>query len=237
MAALLLGIDTAFGRCSAGLYDMDAGRMLARAEPETGKGHAEQLFGIIDAVLAEAGASYGSLGRLAVTVGPGSFTGLRVGVSAARGLALTLGIPAIGVTTLETLAAAYAASHDAVLSILDAKRGEVYAALYGRDAMLLNGPAALAPKELSEFIVPAARARSLALVGTGGAIAGSALPDRDVVLLSETAAVDIAVLCRLAAGRDAVEAPRPLYLRGADAKPAAAAGLFAMTGESAPQSP
>lgn len=235
MASLLLAVDTAFARCSVGLFDMDAGIMLARDEPEIGKGHAEQLFGIIDDVLNAAGADYGSLRRIAVTVGPGSFTGLRVGVSAVRGLALTLGVPAVGVTTLEVLAAPHLAADRAVLSVLDAKRGEVYAALYDASGAALKEPVALAPDDLVGVVAHAPEGASLAVVGTGARIARHALAGRDVAILSETAAPDIATLCRLAAGRATGEAPRPLYLRGADAKPAAATGLFAIPGESAPQ--
>ncbi|MAP19128.1 MAG: tRNA (adenosine(37)-N6)-threonylcarbamoyltransferase complex dimerization subunit type 1 TsaB, partial [Aurantimonas sp.] len=171
MATLLLAVDTAFARCSVGLFDMDAGVMLAGDEPEIGKGHAEQLFGIIDDVLNAAGADYGSLRRIAVTVGPGSFTGLRVGVSAVRGLALTLGVPAVGVTTLEVLAAPHLAADRVVLSVLDAKRGEVYAALYDSDGAALKEPAALAPEDLVGVVAHAPERASLAVVGTGALIA------------------------------------------------------------------
>ena len=123
MPNLLLAIDTAFERCSAGLLDMDARRMLARAEPEIGKGHAERLMGVVAEVLTEAGASYADLGRIAVAVGPGSFTGLRVGVAAARGLSLALAVPAVGIGTLDALAAPHIGTGSPILAVLDARRG------------------------------------------------------------------------------------------------------------------
>ena len=99
MPPLILALDTAFTRCTAAVYDpAGEGRLLAAAEPDIGTGHAERLTGVIDDVLTEAGATHGDLARIVVTTGPGSFTGIRVGVAAARGLALALDIPALGVS-------------------------------------------------------------------------------------------------------------------------------------------
>ena len=102
---MLLAIDTAAGLCAACVYDATAGEVTGRDVLDIGKGHAEHLMAVIGPPLSEAGIGYGDLGAIAVSVGPGSFTGVRVGVSAARGLALALKMPAIGVTTLEALAA------------------------------------------------------------------------------------------------------------------------------------
>ncbi len=252
----LLAIDTAFERCSAGLYDTTTDRMLASAELVIGKGHAEQLMGIVGDVLAEAGMRYGDLAKLAVTVGPGSFTGLRVGVSAVRGLALALGIPAVGVSTLEAMAAPFVRDlgrADAVLAVLDAKRGEVYAALYGPDGKERVAPTAIAPEDLLSLLewprntsrdsrerdnrepdnpkIVFGQTGQLALVGSGAQLvlehllAQASLVDR-LTILSTEARVDIAALAKLAIERQAEGSPVPLYLRGADAKPAApAAGL------------
>ena len=101
----LLAIDCAANLCAACVYDAAAGKELGRSVRDLGKGHAEHLMAVIDEALKAGGTDYAGLGAVAVSVGPGSFTGLRVGVSAARGLALALKIPAIGVTTLEALAA------------------------------------------------------------------------------------------------------------------------------------
>src|SRR6185436_6170923 len=100
----LLAIDTAANLCAACVFDGDAGRELGRASRDIGKGHAEVLMDVIGEALAGAGVTYADLGAIAVAVGPGSFTGIRVGVSAARGLALALKIPSVGVNALEALA-------------------------------------------------------------------------------------------------------------------------------------
>ena len=255
MSGLILAIDTAFERCAVGLFDPAGDRLLAAAEPLIGKGHAERLMGLVETVLADAGRCYGDLGRLAVTVGPGSFTGLRVGIAAVRGLALSLSVPAVGVSTLEALAAPHQSTPNGgrvVLSVLDAKRGEVYAGLYGPETGtrgsggVLGAPTALAPDALAAFVQtgldrsgggPSSRLSSndLALVGTGAAIAAASLAaawnsaDGDgpvPITLTDEAHVDLLTLSRLAAAREADGPPLPLYLRGADAKPAsAAAGL------------
>ncbi|MCB1426400.1 MAG: tRNA (adenosine(37)-N6)-threonylcarbamoyltransferase complex dimerization subunit type 1 TsaB, partial [Notoacmeibacter sp.] len=97
----LLAIDTAANLCAACLSDAETGAILGAEVLDIGKGHAEQLMDVIAQAMAEAGAQWPDLTRLAVTVGPGSFTGIRVGVAAARGLALALDLPLTGITTLE----------------------------------------------------------------------------------------------------------------------------------------
>ena len=101
---IILAIDTAANLCAACVHDAAAGIERGRSVRDIGKGHAEQLMEVIDAALAAGGLAYADIGGIAVSVGPGSFTGIRVGVAAARGLALGLGVPSAGVTTLEALA-------------------------------------------------------------------------------------------------------------------------------------
>ena len=101
---MILAIDTASTLCAACVWNTDAGRELGRCVEDIGKGHAERLMGVIDIALAQAGITYADITAIAVSVGPGSFTGIRVGVSAARGLALALNVPAHGVTTLSAIA-------------------------------------------------------------------------------------------------------------------------------------
>ncbi len=93
---IVLALDTAGVDCAAALYDSETGRVLAEVCETIGKGHAERLMAMIDEALAASGLALADLDRVAVTVGPGSFTGIRVGVAAARGLALALGIEAVG---------------------------------------------------------------------------------------------------------------------------------------------
>jgi tRNA threonylcarbamoyl adenosine modification protein YeaZ len=216
---ILLAIDTAASLCAACVYDSAAGQELGREVIDIGKGHAERLIGAIDGALGEAGMRYKDLDRIGVSIGPGSFTGVRVGVATARGLALALGVPAVGVNTLEALAAeAHEKLPDrAVLAAIDGRRGDLYCAAYAPNGAVLAAPAAVSRPEA----VALARRFEAALAGNGSdavlAEAGEKLPV-DIGLRGATA--DIAFYARIAAANDATaEKPKPLYLRGADAKP------------------
>src|SRR6478609_5780043 len=103
----ILAIDTALEACSAAVLDTEAGRTIAGESIDMARGHAEALMPLIARVMSDAQIDFSELGRIAVTVGPGSFTGMRVGIAAARGLALAAGRPAVGLSTL----ACYAAPH------------------------------------------------------------------------------------------------------------------------------
>jgi len=214
----LLAIDCAANLCAACVYDADADAELGREVRDLGKGHAEHLMAVIEAALQSGGIGYHDLDAVAVSIGPGSFTGLRVGVSTARGLALALKIPAIGVTTLEALAAegAHACPGRAVLAALDAGREEIHAALYDRALVETYGPSVAT---LAEAVTVAINADAI-LVGTAAPlIAQSAGRVFDTGPVAATA--DIATYARLAAAKGPGEKPKPLYLRGADAKPQA----------------
>lgn len=204
----LLAIDTAANLCAACVFDSDAGE-LGRAVLDLGKGHAEHLIGVIDDALKAAGTTYADLDAIAVSVGPGSFTGVRVGVATARGLALALKTPAIGISTLEALArqAQEAEPGRPVVASIDAGRGQAYLAGFAANGAPTAEPAALPLATAEDFIREA-----------GG----------DTLLASGVTA-DIAIYARLAAQKLAVDPvparPKPLYLREADAKPQ---GAFAL---------
>ena len=213
----VLAIDCAASLCAACVYDAAAGRELGRAVLDLGKGHAEHLMAVIAEALNAAATDYPGLGAIAVSVGPGSFTGLRVGVSTARGLALALKIPAIGVTTLEALAAEAATAFPGrvVLAALDAGR-EIHAALYDKALVLTYGPAVTTLPEATALAMD----NSAVLAGTAAAqVAG--LDGRGFDIGPQTATADILTYARLAAAKGEGERPKPLYLRGADAKPQA----------------
>lgn len=226
MTGLVLAIDTTGARCGAAVTDA-GGRVLAFRDPVIGRGHAEQLMPIVEEALKEAGAGWPDLARIAVSVGPGSFTGLRVGVAAARGLALALGIPAVGVATLEALAEPFRHAGP-VLAAMDAKRGEVYLAVYGPGDVTLREPFATRLDDLPAVF--GLGDPPSVCVGSGVPVLAERL-DRRPDWRAENAEnrVDLAALARIALRRDAGASPRPLYLRGADAKPQQA-GILARNG-------
>src|SRR6478736_7570939 len=121
---IILALDTAGVDCAAAIYDSGRNTMLGEASDMIGKGHAEHLMGMVDRALDQAGVALSDVDRLAVTIGPGSFTGIRVGVAAARGFALSLGVPAVGITTLAVMAEAQRQKTPGrpVLTAMDAKR-------------------------------------------------------------------------------------------------------------------
>jgi N6-L-threonylcarbamoyladenine synthase len=211
---IILALDTAGADCAAALYDSGSDTVLGEASETIGKGHAERLMAITDRALEQAGVSLSAVGRIAVTVGPGSFTGIRVGVAAARGFALSLGVPAVGVTTLAVMAAARREETPgrAVLAAMDAKRGEIYLQPFDASGQPLDEPRAVTIGDAQAFAA-----------AFDGEIAGSAAP-----LLKPGAAggdgdrFPIAVVARLgAAVPPSSGKPKPLYLRGPDAKPQA----------------
>jgi tRNA threonylcarbamoyladenosine biosynthesis protein TsaB len=204
-AVIVLALDTSLSACSAAVMDGD--QVLARRVEPMARGHQEHLAPLAAEVMAQAGLAFDRLGRIGVTVGPGSFTGLRVGLAFAKGLSVALSIPAIAVGTLEALAQPLAGR---VMAVLDAKRGQVY--LQG----FADGQAVTAPDVLP-LETAAARAAELdpqVLIGSGAPLLA------DVVRRARIEPVDHAdpvSVARIAAAR-APTPPRPLYLRAPDAR-------------------
>ena len=226
---IVLAIDTAGADCSAALVDVSGSetRVIAVRRDTLGRGHAEHLMPMLQAMLAETGRSIADVDRFGVTVGPGSFTGLRVGVSAARGFALATGRPAIGVGTLEALAEPHlatggtpAASPDwtALAAALDARHGNVYIQVFASNGTSIGPPSA----------VPAADAMQVAafdaVTGSGATLIRDRQPEvpaRSLRVLGTDGCPDPVMVARLAARQQPGDAtPTPLYVRPPDAAPA-----------------
>ncbi len=206
---LCLGLDTALGACSAALVAPDG--VVARRWAAMSTGHAEALAPMVDDLMRGADITFPRLTRIAVTTGPGTFTGQRIGLAFARGLALALKIPCIGVTTLEAMAAAARAEMPGhpVLAAADARRGEVYAALYDAEGAVRAEPALLPVEAAARLAGPdvalAGTAAELLHPGTGAALTAIRQPDA-------------AFVAALALDRPDLGPPHPLYLRAPDAK-------------------
>src|SRR6187402_1982488 len=132
---LILAIDTALDACAAGVLDTRASRLIAHESLPMKRGHAEALMPLLARVMAASGIGFADLDRIAATTGPGSFTGLRVGLSAARGIGLAAGKPVVGITTLTAYAAPVVTANGAhpVLSAIDARHDHVYFQLVSGD--------------------------------------------------------------------------------------------------------
>jgi tRNA threonylcarbamoyladenosine biosynthesis protein TsaB len=209
---LILGIDTSLQACSAALYDAAADRVLARAFELMETGQAERLAVMVREVLAAASLGVHELDRFAATCGPGTFTGIRIGLAFVRGLTLASGRPALGIPTLEAIAAGVGDNPTGrpVAVAVDARRGEVYFQLFGK----VPGAPQLLPVAAAAALC---QGHGVLLAGTGGGLLLPHLPD---ALRSTGAGLpDARVVARLAAGRDPAESPPdPLYLRFPDAR-------------------
>jgi tRNA threonylcarbamoyladenosine biosynthesis protein TsaB len=229
---VILAFDTATPVTTAAVLRRDGRAFEAHDEPpsDTRGRHASRLLVLIEGVLAEAAIGWEEIGRIAVGVGPGGFTGLRIGIATARALAQARGLDLVPVGSLEALAAGAAATESAaeptatipVAAVIDARRGEVFAAVYAPDGAALLAPAALAPEALAERLA-GFTPRPLA-VGDGAirfaaelASAGAAVPPAGASV-HRLSAVHT---CRLGAEREPVDrdALLPAYLREPDAKP------------------
>jgi tRNA threonylcarbamoyladenosine biosynthesis protein TsaB len=215
----VLAIDTALEACAAAVVDTDRGVTLAQESQAMARGHAEALMPLLARVMDAAAIDFPSIDRIAVTVGPGSFTGLRVGISAARGIALVSGKPAVGISSPAALAAPHMANggQRAIVAVVDARHEQVYAQIFGAEG---RSVAALRLAPTSEVVqsIPAGPAL---IVGPGAElVAGLWPPTRPRPLVDARKAPDITWVARLGSAADVGRAvPKPLYLRPPDARP------------------
>src|SRR5690242_3367222 len=170
----LLAIDTALATCAAAVFDTDGGKILASESQMMSRGHAEALMPLVARVMDKADVEFANLDRVAVTVGPGSFTGVRVGISAARGIALAAGKPAVGIPTLVAFAAPQVANPDGadIVAAIDARHGHVYLQIFASNGHTLMGPLAAS----LESALQAATLAPARLVGSGARLMASEWP-------------------------------------------------------------
>jgi len=222
----VLGLDSATDACSAAI--LRGGTVIARRHETMRRGHAEVLMVLVQDVMRRAALDFGSLDLIATTVGPGGFTGLRIGLASARGLALAGRIPIVGITTLEAVARAQLPVETPFLIALDTKRADVYVQLFASGGVPQGEPAAVMPNDIAARL-PAGR------ISVGGNA-------RDAVLralagrnprpepLDGPIQPDAAIVAAMGAERHAScganisAAPRPLYLRPPDARLPSASG-------------
>lgn len=208
----ILSLDTAMAACSAAVIDTESPLPLAEAYVAMERGHAEAMPPMVAEVMAASGLAFSDINRIAVTTGPGTFTGVRIGLAFARGLGLALGIPVIGIDSLSAIAANETALA-ALLVISDARNNEVYAAQFDAERKLISGPevttAALASEGLSpDTLVLGTAASALVAAAGGTGFASSTASPLPVA----------ARFARLAASALPGPMPAPLYLRAPDAK-------------------
>ena len=219
----ILALDTSTAACSAALW-CDGGIAAKRYEIMA-RGHAEHLMPMVDEVMAQTTVTAANLDLIAVTTGPGAFTGLRLGLAAARGLALALDIPCLGVMTTETLAAALpeGEEEEVVLAALDSKRNDLYVQAFGAGRNPLGPPQAVAPEQVPSVMPDGCVGiNRCAIVGDAQAACVSILADAGwLARETDVTMPDAATLAGLAAARwrsgMTIPAPTPLYLRPPDA--------------------
>ena len=221
----VLAIDTALEACSAAVLDTRSGIAASETVVMT-RGHAEALMPLIARVMIRAGTEFGDLDRIAVTTGPGSFTGLRVGISAARGIALAAGKSAIGLSTLAGFAAPLIADDDStqVVAAIDARHDHIYLQVFGVNGRTLVGPRTATVRDAAR----AAMTAPARIIGSAAKKLAAAWPKgaEPPLLVEQRGAPDIDWIARLgAAAAEAHGPPKPLYLRAPDAQPQNAARL------------
>jgi tRNA threonylcarbamoyladenosine biosynthesis protein TsaB len=214
----ILAIDTALDACSVCIASDSTDDLLAHESMILGRGHAEALLPMIERVVARAEGGFEALDRVAVTVGPGSYTGLRVGLSAARAIGLATGIPVVGVTTLSALLAPLLAQNGEglIVAAIDARHGSVYL-----QAMSMTDGIVVPPSHLPVFEAAAMLDGVVTLVGSGAPLVAQAAKARGLnTAVAGTGAAEIAWVASLGMLADPAQAlARPLYLRGPDAQP------------------
>lgn len=219
----VLSIDTAGPACQAVVSD--GLRIISEQSVTMLRGHGEALIPMVEQVLADASITYDELDRIGVTVGPGSFTGMRVGLAAARGFSATLNIPVVGIGSLEALARSdrLDSGAEAVRCVaMDARNGLVYGQRFNADGGALEPAAVMADLVFAASVTNGAR-----LVGPATTIIAALVRStgKRITLGSTVQVPSTAALAELSAAGDVTQVPKPLYLKPADAIASKPAGL------------
>ncbi len=222
----ILAIDTALGATSVGVFERGSLIELASRSVAMEKGHAEALVPLVQEVMAEVEQGFAGLTKVAVTVGPGSFTGLRVGISAARGFALARAIPVVGISTLAAYAAPQiAAGESSIVAVaIDAHHDEIYFQVFAPGGRTMVGPSAVGVRQAARTL----GSGPVRITGSGAAMLAVEAWSIGVgaTVIDGTPAPDIGWVARLAESASPDQAlPRPIYIKGVNATPQTAAAL------------
>lgn len=216
----ILALDTALGLCSACVYDGETGQILSAESLVMDKGHAESLLPLVERVVSRIPDKFRSIERVAVSIGPGSFTGLRVALAAARAFGLALRVPVVGVTTLSAFALPYLfdESRRVIASVIDARHAHLYAQVMGHDGQILVAPDVMSITSMADGLA----GKRIRVVGNGARLLEAVLVDRgdDVICDGDFPGPDIAAIAQLGMiATPHLSPPTPMYLKPPDALP------------------
>lgn len=174
---ITLGLDTATSACACAIWSAEGGRVLAARSEQMQRGQAERLVPLVQEVLAEAGIGFGDIGRIGVTVGPGTFTGLRIGLAAARGFALAAGCPLVGVTSLEAAVTGLPAlpGEGIILAVIESRREDLFVQPFSAQGIPLGDAVDILPPDFPAYAARLGNGGALTLVGDAAARAGRVL--------------------------------------------------------------
>jgi tRNA threonylcarbamoyladenosine biosynthesis protein TsaB len=212
-APVVLAFDTAGSACSVTVGCGQA--TLAGERREMRHGHAEALLPMIDRVMAAAALTPADINIVATSIGPGGFTGIRVGLAAAQGLALAARAELVGVTSFAAVAALVLEADTPILVALDSRREDFYVQVFAGDGSPLGPPAAILPEDLGQFVTDTVGNAKLRIAGDAADNAAATLADRDLTVIAGSEPDARGVLAATRRPGFATLA-RPLYLRPPD---------------------
>jgi tRNA threonylcarbamoyladenosine biosynthesis protein TsaB len=227
---LILALDTSMAACSVCVYDTDKSLVIGANQQFMDRGQAEALAPMVQDTMKMAGVGFADLSRIAVTTGPGTFTGVRIGLAMARGLGVALNIPITGINSLAAIAANETETNLPIVVAVDARAAEIYFGSYNQSGHEVTAPAIVALVEAHKLM----SSHPVKLLGTAADLLLDKMDDHHHVR-SDAGDLPIAAnFARLAASIPASDTPpEPLYLRALDVKPQSTKISFSMVGPAA----